>query len=237
MDKRKRIISIALSTSLIASVFAAFFSNGNKDIEKIMPSIRKSVQCTHHEGNHYHTLAATADNPGSLEYYVCCKCNQSFVPGIDGTAEEIIASGDWTDTHTTANYGNGGITEKAYIPPTGPINVTTLEELEHELTRKTNLIRIAADITVTRTIYATNGCVVYSDADHSLIRGDEFSGAIFDVMAGKDLTIGKDDACGTLTIDGNCTTISGIANPLISVYGSATLNMRDHVELMDNYSI
>lgn len=130
---------------------------------------------------------------------------------------------------------------------------TTVEELEERAAAGAELILIANDITIDRTIYVTGKTVIYSESPVSLIRAADFVGDLFvvgrdaggnpSIMNGvrAELTLGLsggDDEQTLLTVDGNRDGVTAEVNgTCFFLLDSGKLTMHGGVKICNNLKV
>ena len=118
--------------------------------------------------------------------------------------------------------------------------VTNAEELAYHASHGTKNIEVMNNITLDRTVYVISDVVIYANGDYSITRDPEFLSDLFVVgenAAGRnlildgiicELTLGKDGATGTLTIDGNKQNVEGeVYGSLVYLNNSGSLDIHD----------
>ncbi|MBQ1847615.1 MAG: hypothetical protein II135_06405, partial [Clostridia bacterium] len=128
--------------------------------------------------------------------------------------------------------------------------VTNAEELEYHAGHGTRNIEVMNDIVLDRTVYVISGIRLFSNSDVSIIRDPDFYSDMFVIgenSAGRNLILdgiicvldlGKTDAEGILTIDGNKENVTGdVFGSIIYINNSGTLNIHDNAVLANNRKV
>lgn len=173
------------------------------------------------------------------------------------TSQEMVNDIIFADTGNSDYCVSYNLVDNSYLtgdtPGDDPLEyaeVTNLDELIYHCSIGTSEIKIKNNIVVDRTIYILGHVTIYSDSDYSLVREENFASDIFVVgenSVGRNLilddiecilTLGKDDATGVLTVDGNKDNVAVEVNgALIYISYSGIFNLREHAELINNKKI
>lgn len=121
----------------------------------------------------------------------------------------------------------------------------TKEKLLARVNAGVEEIKITSNIVVDEPIYITNKTTVYSNANYSLVRAEDYAGDIFvvgqdaeanfSILEGVNATLTLGGGEGELTIDGNCeNTTTEVVGALVFSADSSIVNLYDGVKLANN---
>ena len=173
------------------------------------------------------------------------------------TEEELMSDlvlADASDPNCICSYNlvSGNETTGAVVLDSIQENaqVTTVEELAYHASHGTTNIEIMNDIMIDRTIYVVSDVTLFANGNYSLTRDPDFLGDMFVVgenEAGRNLildgivcklSLGKSDATGTLTIDGNKDDVTeDVFGTLVYVNFSGYVNIHDGAVLTNNKKV
>ncbi len=167
----------------------------------------------------------------------------------------ILANANDSDCCVSYNLIDSSYLSNENDPTDDPYvyaEVDSLEELEYHCSIGTNFINVTSDIVLDRTIYAIGDVTIYANDDYSIIRDPDFSGDMFvfgENEYGRNLilddvdcniTFGKADATGTLTIDGNKNNLNenvSVDGSIVYISYSASFTLVDNAVLTNNKKV
>lgn len=128
--------------------------------------------------------------------------------------------------------------------------VTNAEELVYHAGHGTRSIEVMNDIVLDRTVYVISDVTLFSNSDVSIIRDPDFFSDMFVIgenSAGRNLILdgiickldlGKPEAEGTLTIDGNKENVTDdVFGSIVYINNSGTLNIHENAVLANNKKV
>lgn len=164
--------------------------------------------------------------------------------------EDLIIA-DSTDAHCCVSYNI--IDENAFNQQSSSdlsfeyAEVDNADELEYQASIGTKMINVTSDFFIDKTIFVVGNVTIYSDNGATITRNGSFPGDIFVVgenSSGRNLiledldsnlTLGKENANGTLTIDGNKQYVKvDVYGTLVYIDNSGTLTINDNASLVNN---